>query len=221
MATCKADGCNTIVADSNQDFCRSCRAKLASVAQEMRTEGPGNKKSPYPHGVPASVGIAAMADDQAVEEALLEDELGLLDVSDEPKARSVAGRFNYPLRTPQNGYLPFQLPKHQDGKNWVTQAMPQLLFRPEALMLWGYDDDTVIEAAYVGQQVQGAACFGDLPASFFGTAKTYEKLIEDLARNGISPPNWITWSTCNLGNTVTLQVRGHLKHAVMLGKTVL
>ncbi len=34
LVPCKAEGCNTIVADSREEYCRICRAKRASVKQE-------------------------------------------------------------------------------------------------------------------------------------------------------------------------------------------
>lgn len=121
------------------------------------------------------------------------------------------------IENAEQGYLPFPAAPKGSGA-WTIQAQPQVLFKGVALMLWGFDDTSVITNIYIGQQVQGAASFGELPASFFGTAKSYEKLIEDFEKNGISPPNWITWRACQVGNLVSITGRGPLSHAVMLGK---
>jgi hypothetical protein len=208
---CKADGCNTIVSDDN-DFCRSCRAKLRSVAQELSND----KTSGYAGARVESSDPLTL--DDLLDDASLEGALGIIDVSDPEVLKRLRMVRPAPPK-PMNGYLPFHLPKSvPQDKDYTLVSQPQTFFKPEALMLWGYDDTTVIRGLYIGQQVQGAACFGDLPASFFGTAKTYEKLLEDMTKNGISPPNWITWNTCHLGANVVITVNGPLRHAVMLGK---
>jgi len=118
-----------------------------------------------------------------------------------------------------NCYLPFIA--HgvcQEGRDWTLVASPQLLFRPEALMMWGFNDESVITNILIGHQIQGAVAYGEVPCSFWGTAKSYEKLMEDFRTNGISPPSWITFKTAEIGNNVSLSGRGKLTHAIMLGK---
>ena len=202
---CKADGCNTIVSDDN-DFCRSCRAKQAVAAQDMKMS---TEVKTDPQTDPLDLEI----------DALLPDDFGLLDVADPAKvAQRRLQRIQRPPASPEYGYLPFPRGVPGNGSDWHLVAQPQLLFKPMALMLWGFNDDSVITGLYIGQRIQGAASCGELPASFFGTAKSYEKLLEDLTTNGISPPNWITWSTVHVGQNVSITGRGALRHAVMLGK---
>jgi hypothetical protein len=212
MNTCKADGCNTIVADPNQEFCRGCRAKLASAAQELKFAGARVEES----SGKVTVDSSSSYDD--IEGEDLADIIGDIDaISPFPKGPIVPVYRNGVSKAEQ-GYLPFPCMKNPGPADWTIQAQPQALFKGTALMLWGFDDSTVIRAIYIGQYIQGAVSMGDIPASFFGTAKSYEKLIEDFAKNGISPPNWITWKVCNLGNVITISGRGPLSHAVMLGK---
>lgn len=209
MSTCKADDCNTVVADPNQDFCRSCRAKLSAAAQEM-------KKSAGVYQPLPSQPVAAASDTDP--DDLLS--LGDLDdgiVSPLPPGPLVAVNPRH-LPKAEQGYLPFPKPMVMGRSSWTIQAQPQVIFRASALMLWGFDDSTVIDAVYVGPMVQGVACFGEIPASFFGTAKSYEKLVEDFEKNGISPPGWITWSTCQVGALMSIRGKGPLSHAVALGK---
>ena len=228
-STCKAEGCNNLVADPTQDFCRSCRAKIASVAQEVKAA-----TDTVADGIATGVGLAGAEDDldlddeiEALTGALTESHNRAL--GDEPMSsrktlnNHLYGRFGRPQpQPPRNGYCPFEIPPYIVGENreWTLQVQPQRPFKPEALMLWGFNDLTTLKGIYIGQEVQGACCFGELPASFFGTAKSYEKLIGDFEKNGISPPNWITWSTCNVGAYITLSGKGPLSHAVFLGKYV-
>lgn len=127
---------------------------------------------------------------------------------------------------PMNGYLPFpRAPMYSGqpgnrGPSWTISACPQLLFRPEALILWGYDAETMITMVTLGNQIQGAATAGELPASFFGTARTYEKILEDLKVNGISTPSWLTFPTLHVGQVASISGYGILRNAVMLGKMI-
>ena len=119
------------------------------------------------------------------------------------------GKYRQPVVKP--GYLPLSTP-------WPLIGRPQLQFRPDCLLLWGYDDETMISDISIGHEIQGAVNTGYIPASFFGTARTYEKMIEEFQANGISPPSWIKFSTCRPSEQIIIQGYGKLTAAVMLGK---
>lgn len=121
-----------------------------------------------------------------------------------------------------NGVLPFAIPPDSDKLTPYTLiGIPQVPFKPLALMLWGYDQDTLINHIRIGIMTQGdVSGAGGIPAEFFGTARTYEKLVEQFESNGIAPPAWITFKTTHVGEKVLIEVQGKLKHAIMLGKAV-
>ena len=119
----------------------------------------------------------------------------------------------------ENGVLPFPVNDVARGEH-VLIAGPQVIFRPIALMMWGWDLNTVITGIQKGQRIEGWVNIGEVPASFFGTARTYEKLLEDFDTNGINPPSWISFSAARPGEHFYIMVRGRLRHAVMLGHVV-
>lgn len=138
------------------------------------------------------------------------------------KRRQLLGVQRLPL--PVNGYLPFPRAPSSiagwSGASWTISACPQLPFRPEVLITWGYDEETMITMVTIGQRIQGAATAGELPASFFGTARTYEKILEDLKVNGISTPSWLKFDTLYVGQNASISGYGKLRNAVMLGKMI-
>lgn len=156
-------------------------------------------------------------DDLDMLEKEIDDLIEPLDLS---KHHTLRRRLMHKVEAPKNAYLPFDCRMAVDGKSWVMHSQPQLPFKPEALMLFGFNDESFIDYITVGYQIQGAVSPGRVPAAMWGTALTYEKLLEQFKANGISPPSWITWSICHIGCIVTIHGTGKLTGAVMLGKAV-
>lgn len=101
---------------------------------------------------------------------------------------------------------------------WIAQ--PQLPFRPAALLLYGVDATTFVTNILVGRNLQGYVALGRIPGEFFATARSYEKLLEQFAENGIATPSWITFEPCMPGQQLVVHIEGKCTGVLMLGHSI-
>lgn len=73
---------------------------------------------------------------------------------------------------------------------------------------------STLELAKVGNMHQLLVSYGAFPAKFFSMGKSWED-IQNLLAEGVQPPAWGTWDTCEVGNL--LQVRVTSKNGISLG----
>lgn len=141
----------------------------------------------------------------------------LLDVSEKHENLSKLGA----ARLPWRGFLPF-VDVDGNTRRHVWSAICQLQFKPSALLLWGVDTSQIFSIV-VGNRSQGyvSAPGFPIPAQFFATARSYEKLVEEFDANGIAPPAWITWERVLPGQQIVLDFSGPCTAALMLGEAMI
>lgn len=183
LVPCESDGCNTIVSDPTERYCRSCRAKRASVKGEAA-------KIPPPS-----------------EEPWEEESILPLGYNGEP----------IPKIVPEGTIVPFY-PDWLAGLRTLI-VCPRRPFKPLGLMIWSTDARALIYRATVGHRLVFPISAAPLPVSFFGMAKTYEEVYEQV-KAGNYPPSAITWPVCMLGCQIALEVEGRIDAAVLWGLTI-
>lgn len=86
------------------------------------------------------------------------------------------------------------------------QAMPQILFRPSGLIIWGAPPMASVEQIKVGNCEQLIVSYGRLPARFFSSGDNFAAIMKLLAE-GKEYPSWGTWDTCEVGNILRIVIR--------------
>lgn len=130
----------------------------------------------------------------------------------------------------EDGALPFTtMPIFVARRELV--AFPQTLFRGFGLWLWGCDETTLVHAIRVGLQpcfsvvsapIAGLYFEAGLSFEAFGELVTDRELCPMRLKSALrAPPHQrIRMPTAELGNTITLDVEGPIRHAVIWGKTI-
>lgn len=131
--------------------------------------------------------------------------------------------------------LVFPLPYDGGAHRRSVEVPAPRIFRPRGLWVWGADESTLIHRLQVGNQL----CFNvgavALPALFFEAGLSFDDfnaLVDSAPIEGstlhelrkklhVSPHQLMSAPTCEVGNTLLLDVEGPLDHAVLWGHTIL
>lgn len=119
--------------------------------------------------------------------------------------------------------LPFDPPfSDGDGRKTLVTRVLSGDFLPLGLCLWGVDDRTRITRVMVGNQENLMEGYGEIPASWFSSDKSFEELKAlseegQLLPTGVLPKRLHRMDVAHLGNTLTVQIHGAVESGCFFG----
>lgn len=87
-------------------------------------------------------------------------------------------------------------------------AVPQRVFRPLGLMIWGAPSTALVRAVMIGANLQAVASCDPIPVRFFMLAQSFEQVRRLLAED-IQPPGWPDFDTMPLGYTARIEITAY------------
>lgn len=88
------------------------------------------------------------------------------------------------------------------GESPVFEAVPQRLFRPQGLIVWGAPAGATLRV-YIGINLEGAVSWSGIPARFFAMGDSFEQIAK-LLDAGKEPPAWIEWPDVQVGHRAAI-----------------